>query len=156
MKKLTKEQLVVRTIRETFQFKSNIEHYQKKFENLLQWIQLGFPMHLTFRIQYGLCDNCKLSSFFGTKIFPLWPEFSGDTVYPVKGISGKSNATTYFDTDNMYIGTYGKRRIRLLKWLLRHFELAAKPEPKQGDKHVRINSGITKKLVKKKSGDTPK
>lgn len=78
----------------------------------------------------GLCSNLEryVSTRQLVQVMEYWPNHSGDMEYPVK--SGKSTVTPkemYQDNTRLkskYIGAYGKRRINLLKWLIKQFEIA--------------------------------
>jgi hypothetical protein len=90
---------------------------------------------------FGICRNitiglikCK-SNYrrtynykpFLDAIFKKWPEFSGDVMYPVKSLTqmhfpsfaGAFSAERKFgNTRDMYSGSYGRARIRLLKFMI--------------------------------------
>ncbi len=75
----------------------------------------------------GLCAylvfSCKCPSYhldgWLKEQFKEWPEFSGDIVYPVPSIFGPCNAYNLsYKMNRMYKGFYGRKRIRLAKFLL--------------------------------------
>jgi len=99
-------------------------------------------MELEFRMmrESGICRNIavgliKCKSKYRTynyrpflqKIFQKWSEFSGDLMYPVKSLTqmyfpsfaGEFSAERKFSsTRDMYSGSYGRARIRLLKFMI--------------------------------------
>lgn len=50
------------------------------------------------------------------ELFPMWPEFSGDDVYPVPGGGDAYDAAS--DADKLFEGEYGAARIRLLQFII--------------------------------------
>lgn len=66
----------------------------------------------------------RIKSWLKTQ-FKLWPEFSGETRYPVPSLNPLNSAEEYFqyraDEDAMWKGEYGKSRKRLLKFLQEQF-----------------------------------
>lgn len=80
----------------------------------------------------GLCANMDI--LYGpiglNEIMECWPNHSGNYKYPVKSgcsyITPKEMYGLSRSNNNLYLGAYGKRRINLLKWLIKEFEIAAK------------------------------
>lgn len=59
-------------------------------------------------------------------LFRKWPEFSGSLTYPVPNkflwVFTKDPGDSYRDTIDMWVGSYGRARLRLLNFLIKELE----------------------------------
>lgn len=69
----------------------------------------------------GLCSNTDISSALMEKYFKKWKHFSGNNIYPVT-IKNKNPGSLYDNSLNKYLGKYGKKRIKLLNFIIKSIE----------------------------------
>lgn len=89
--------------------------------SLLEWVEAGLPEdppsypENVYCAAVGICGNTGLSELVH-RAQGTWPEFSGDTEYPVPG-----GEFAYYDcTLSKWAGKYGEARIRLLKHCIKY------------------------------------
>ena len=74
-------------------------------------------------ISKGICFNLGINDCYlynERDIYLSWKGYSGDCSFPVKPpIKEKASGDYYFECENKYIDTYGKRRIRLAKHIVK-------------------------------------
>lgn len=95
----------------------------KKFSKYLSTeSDVDNPKTLILRLKRGLCLNIYIR-LESTSLLEHYPNWSGSYNYPVKG-GHKSPSDAYHSTNNLYCGAYGKRRINLLNWIIKEFQIA--------------------------------
>lgn len=74
-------------------------------------------------------DYSKTSVFH--KICETWKHYSGNRIYPIHTSSKLSPMRQYLDTNNIWIGKYGKRRKELLLFVINKLKRQLKTKPRR-------------------------
>ena len=88
-----------------------------KHEEIVEAIR-NIESHPKFNTDFGICCNAGYSIFI--KLFPeffrLYPNFSGDELYPVKHPT-IPDPYEAFEEEACWEGEYGEERRKFLQWL---------------------------------------
>lgn len=116
-----------KTIIEFYASQGGVYILLDRMQKILKAVETGEYEYYKVEPNLGLCTNIlKMQCAYPfTKIISYWPNHSGHHLYPVKsGSKTMGPKEMYFHVSNCYVGAYGKRRINLLKWLIKEFEIA--------------------------------
>lgn len=94
----------------------------KKLSKFLNNVDFNNPNTRLLQLGRGLCFNLNIK-LDSTSLLTHYPNWSGSYNYPVKG-GHMSPSGAYHSRYNLYCGAYGKRRINLLNWIIKEFQIA--------------------------------
>ncbi len=90
-----------------------------------------------FDSRLGICSNSKINTGDPSQmavfhaICQKWKHYSGNPIYPVHTDNRRSPIDQYLDTNNIWIGEYGKRRKELLLFVINELKRQLKAKPRR-------------------------
>lgn len=71
--------------------------------------------------RHGICYSINHGRSILKRLFPYWPEYSGNETYPIKSYKESFRPNEAYNTLALWDTTteYGQARVRLLNWLIK-------------------------------------